>query len=264
MRKNKIKQVMQSNQLALGAYVGLADPQIVEIIGIAGFDAAFIDMEHTAFDLSLVQQMIIAAELVGISPIVRVSDSDPGFILRVLDMGAQGIVIPHVDGLEGAKEAVDAVRYAPIGTRGGAGGTRAASFGDVSWADHVRTSNDEILLSVMTEDAKAIEQVPEIAALDGVDLVALGPTDLSQTLGVTDPSDPKLRNEVERIANEVKQAGNAKLQIPMNHPAFPLGPDDLVRLGVGYTHVAPPPPAILMREMKKSIASIHEALGRSN
>ena len=77
MRKNKIKQVMQSNQLALGAYVGLADPQIVEIIGIAGFDAAFIDMEHTAFDLSLVQQMIIAAELVGISPIVRVSDSDP-------------------------------------------------------------------------------------------------------------------------------------------------------------------------------------------
>jgi len=156
LRKNKIKQVMQSNQLALGAYVGLADPQIVEIIGIAGFDAAFIDMEHTAFDLSLVQQMIIAAELVGISPIVRVSDSDPGFILRVLDMGAQGIVIPHVDGLEGAKEAVDAVRYAPIGTRGGAGGTRAASFGDVSWADHVRTSNDEILLLLRFEICKML------------------------------------------------------------------------------------------------------------
>jgi 2-keto-3-deoxy-L-rhamnonate aldolase RhmA len=61
LRKNKIKQVMESDQLALGAYVGLADPQIVEIIGIAGFDAAFIDMEHTAFDLSIVQQMIIAA-----------------------------------------------------------------------------------------------------------------------------------------------------------------------------------------------------------
>tara|TARA_B100000029_G_scaffold441861_1_gene459930 strand:- start:3903 stop:4223 length:321 start_codon:yes stop_codon:yes gene_type:complete len=83
---------MNSGQLALGAYVALADPQIVEIIGISGFDAVFIDMEHTAFDLSLVQQMIVAADLVDITPIVRVSDSDPGFILRVLDMGAQGIL----------------------------------------------------------------------------------------------------------------------------------------------------------------------------
>ena len=114
MRNNKAKQIMNSGQLALGAYVALADPQIVEIIGISGFDAVFIDMEHTAFDLSLVQQMIVAADLVDITPIVRVSDSDPGFILRVLDMGAQGIVIPHVDGLEGAKRAVDAVRYPPV------------------------------------------------------------------------------------------------------------------------------------------------------
>ena len=78
MKKNKAKQVMDSGQLALGAYVALSDPQIVEIIGISGFDAVFIDMEHTAFDLSLVQQMIVAADLVDITPIVRVSDSDPG------------------------------------------------------------------------------------------------------------------------------------------------------------------------------------------
>ena len=156
MRNNKAKQIMNSGQLALGAYVALADPQIVEIIGISGFDAVFIDMEHTAFDLSLVQQMIVAADLVDITPIVRVSDSDPGFILRVLDMGAQGIVIPHVDGLEGAKRAVDAVRYPPVGLRGGAGATRAARFGSVEWGDHVRTSNEEILLSVMTEDTNCL------------------------------------------------------------------------------------------------------------
>ena len=262
MRNNKAKQIMNSGQLALGAYVALADPQIVEIIGISGFDAVFIDMEHTAFDLSLVQQMIVAADLVDITPIVRVSDSDPGFILRVLDMGAQGIVIPHVDGLEGAKKAVEAVRYPPVGLRGGAGATRAARVGSVEWADHVRTSNQEILLSVMTEDTKAISQVSEIAALDGVDLVALGPTDLSQTLGVTDPSDPKLRLEVERIAAEVKQAGNTKLQMPMNHPAFPLTASQLVELGVGYTNVAPQPPAILMKEMKNAVRETHKTLGR--
>ena len=264
MKKNKAKQVMDSGQLALGAYVALSDPQIVEIIGISGFDAVFIDMEHTAFDLSLVQQMIVAADLVGITPIVRVSDSDPGFILRVLDMGAQGIVIPHVDGLEGAKKAVEAVRYPPDGLRGGAGTTRAARFGSVGWADHVRTSNQEILLSVMTEDIKAISEVSEIAALDGVDLVALGPTDLSQTLGVTDPSDPKLRSEVERIAAEVKKAGTTKLQMPMNHPAFPLTASELVELGVGYTNVAPQPPAILMREMQNAVRETHKTLGRKH
>lgn len=177
-------------------------------------------------------------------------------------MGAQGIVIPHVDGLEGAKRAVDAVRYPPVGLRGGAGATRAARFGSVEWGDHVRTSNEEILLSVMTEDTKAISQVSEIAALDGVDLVALGPTDLSQTLGVTDPSDPKLRLEVERIAAEVKQAGNTKLQMPMNHPAFPLTASQLVELGVGYTNVAPQPPAILMKEMKNAVRETHKTLGR--
>ena len=116
----------------------------------------------------------------------------------------------------------------------------------------------------MTEDTKAISQVSEIAALDGVDLVALGPTDLSQTLGVTDPTDPKLRSEVERIAAEVKKAGNTKLQMPMNHPAFPLNASELVELGVGYTNVAPQPPAILMREMQNAVQNTHKTLGRKN
>ena len=264
MRENRVKKLMREGKLALGTYVSFSDPQIVEIIGLAGFDAAFIDMEHTAFDLPLIQQMIVAADLVGITPMVRVADTDPGFILRLLDMGAQGIIIPHVDGIEGAKKAVKAVRYAPLGERGGAGGTRAARFGTVSWADHVRTSNDEILLSVMTEDAKGIADVPEIAALEGIDLVALGPTDLSQTLGVTEPTDPRLRAEVEKIAAQVKEAGNAKLQIPMNHPAFPLAAQEMLDLGVGYTHVAPPPPAILMREMRNAVRGIHESVRRDS
>jgi len=262
LRKNKVKQIMNSGQLALGAYVAFADPQIVEIIGISGFDAVFIDMEHSSFELDLVQQMIVAADLVDITPIVRVADSDPSFILRILDMGAQGIVIPHVNGLKGAKEAVNAVRYSPIGTRGGAGGTRAARFGSVTWKEHVKTSNSEILLSVMVEDRKALSEVSDISALNGVDLVALGPTDLSQTLRVNEPNDPKIVAEVLRISKIVKESGNTKLQIPMNHPAYPLNAAELVELGVGYTNVAPQPPAILLREMTNAIKNTHNVLGR--
>ena len=262
MRTNRVKRVMSEGRLALGTYVSLADPQVVEIIGLAGFDAAFIDMEHTGFDLPLVGEMIRAADLAGVTSMVRVPDNDAKLILRLLDLGAEGIIVPHVDGLEGARSAVAAVRYPPLGERGGAGGTRAARFGTVSWADHVRQSNREIVLSVMTEDAKAIDQVAEIAALEGVDLVALGPTDLSMALGVSGPEDPRLRAKVEEIAVTVKRAGSAKLALPINHPALPLSPQELLDLGVGYSHVAPPPPAVLLAAMRRSVQTIHQATGR--
>ena len=109
MRQNRVKKLMREGKLALGKYVSLADAQVVEIIGIAGFDAAFIDMEHTAFDLRTVEEMIRASDLAGVTSMVRVPDNDAKLILRILDMGAEGIIVPHVDGLEGAKRAVDAV-----------------------------------------------------------------------------------------------------------------------------------------------------------
>ncbi len=258
---NRVKEKIRGGELALGTYVSFTDPQVVEIIGLAGFDAAFIDMEHTAFDLPLIQQMIVAADFAGVTPMVRVPDNDAKLILRILDMGAQGIIIPRVNGVRGAEEAVAAVRYPPLGERGGAGGTRAARFGAVSWNEHVRASNENVLLSVMTEDEKALNEVEEIAALDGVDLVAIGPTDLSQAIGASGPSDPRLMDKVAEIADAVREVGKAKLQIPMNHAALPLGPRDLMELGVGYTHVAPAPPSVLLNDMTRRVGEIRGELG---
>ena len=91
MQQNRVKKILREGGLALGTHVGgIPDPQIVELIGLAGFDAAFIDMEHTTFDLHDVQAMVMAAERVGITPIVRTPGFDPAFILRLLDMGVQG------------------------------------------------------------------------------------------------------------------------------------------------------------------------------
>ena len=217
MRQNRVKQIMRQGQLALGTYVSLADPQVVEIIGVAGFDAAFIDMEHTDFDLPLVAEMI---------------------------------------------RAVDAVRYPPLGQRGAAGGTRAARFGAVPWEEHVQQSNDEILLSVMCEDERGISDMEQIAALPGVDLVAIGPTDFSEYMGIRDPSDPRLRHKLNELAEVVKYIGKAKLQFPTGHQALPLTAQELVELGAGYTHVAPSPPAILLRDMRDRVRDIHQAIGR--
>ncbi len=263
MRPNRVKQVMRQGKLAIGTYVALADPQIVEIIGLAGFDSAFIDMEHTGFDLSLVCEMVRAADLAGVTSMVRVPDNDPKLILRLLDMGAEGIIIPHVDGFEGARRAVEAVRYPPLGRRGGAAGSRAARFGTVPWEEHVRQSNDEVVLVVMTEDEKGINDIEKIAALDGVDLVGIGPTDLAETLGVRQPGDPRLRARVNDIAQRIKAIGKAKLSIPMNHAMLPLGPQELLELGAGYSHVGPPPPAILLRAMREAVQRVHKATGRT-
>src|SRR5262249_43305907 len=112
MQQNRAKRIINEGGLALGTHVGgIADPQIVEIIGLAGFDAAFIDMEHTSFDLHDVQSMVMAAERAGVTPIVRTPGFDPAFILRLLDMGVQGVQVPHVSSVETARAAVAAVRY---------------------------------------------------------------------------------------------------------------------------------------------------------
>jgi len=261
MRENRVKKVMSEGKLALGTYVTFADPQVVEIIGLAGFDAAFIDMEHTTFDLNLITEMIRAADLVGVTSIIRVPDNDEKLILRLLDAGAEGIIVPHVDGLEGAKRAVEAVRYAPLGHRGGAAGTRSTRFGTVSWEDHIRQSNEQILLSVMTEDERGINDIEKIAGLEGVDLVSIGPTDFSEYMGIRDPGSQVLRDEIKKLADKIKAVGKAKMQIPMNHAALPMGPKELLDLGVGYTHVSPPPTAVLLRSLRDRMENIRQEIG---
>ncbi len=190
MRENRVKRILREGGLALGTHVGgIPDPQIVEIIGLAGFDAAFIDMEHTSFDLHDVQGMVMAAERVGITPIVRTPGFDPAFILRLLDMGVQGVQVPHVGSAEMARAAVQAVRYPPQGERGMAAGSRAAEFGRIPLIEHMAQSNREILLACMIEDMAAVERIDEIAAVEGVDLLAVGPSDLSRSLGVSGTPD---------------------------------------------------------------------------
>ena len=165
LQENRVKRVMAEGKLALAGYVTFADPSLLEIMGIAGLDAAFIDMEHSNYDLRLVSEMVRACDLAGITSVVRPPENDWGVILRLLDMGAQGIYIPHVNGVEGARQAIDAVRYPPMGHRGAAGGSRAAGYGSVPWQQHMARSNREIFLAVMIEDQKAIDELNDIAAL---------------------------------------------------------------------------------------------------
>ena len=262
MKENRVKRILSEGGLALGTHVGgIADPQIVEIIGLAGFDAAFIDMEHTPYDLRDVQLAVMAAERAGITPIVRTPGFDPAFILRLLDMGVQGIQVPHVSSAETTREAVRAIRYPPLGERGMAAGSRAADYGRIPLVEHMAASNREILLACMIEDMAAVERIEEIAAVDGVDLLAVGPSDLSRSLGVSgQPDHPRLVAAIDQVRDAVRKGAGARLALPLNHAAFPRNAAELRELGAGYTNCAPTPEARLLHSLQTQLAEARRLL----
>ena len=260
MIKNRVKEKIRQGQLAFGTYVYLEDPAVIEIIGLAGFDSAFIDMEHSAFDLPLVERMVRACDLAGICSLVRVPDNNPKTILRVLETGAQGIQVPHITGVADALEAVKAVRYAPLGERGMGGPTRATRFGSVPMGEHISTSNSEVLLAVMVEDMEAMQQLEEIASLDGLDLIAIGPSDLSQALGISDPADPKLKQVIEEVSRRLKKVGQARMTLPLGNASFPVTVAELKRLGVAYTNCNPADVSRLLSSYRQQMKDIRAQL----
>lgn len=262
MIENRVKRIMREGGMALGTYVGgIADPQIVEIIGHAGFDAAFIDLEHTSFDLRDVQLMVMAAERVGITPIVRTPGFDPAFILRLLDMGVQGIQLPHVNDAATARAAVQAVRYPPLGDRGMMAGSRAADYGMISLKDHMEESNREILLTVMIEELSALDEIDAIASTEGIDLIVVGPADMSRALSVAGQTDhPKLVQTINRVAEAVRKSGVTRLAMAMNNAVFPRNAAQLRALGVGYANCAPTPEARLLRSLQTQAAEARKLL----
>jgi 4-hydroxy-2-oxoheptanedioate aldolase len=258
--KNLVKEKIRQGKLALGTYVYLEDPAVIEIVGMAGFDSAFIDMEHSAFDLPLVERMVRACDLAGICSLVRVPDNNPKTILRVLETGAQGIQVPHIAGREDAMEAVKAVRYAPLGDRGMGGPTRAARYGSVPTPEHIASSNREVLLAVMVEDMEAVHHLEEIASIDGLDLIAIGPSDLSQSLGVSEPGHPKLKKTIEEISLTLKRVGKAKMTLPLGNYNLPITIAELKRLGVAYSNCNPADVSRLLNSYREQMKELQSQL----
>ena len=260
MRENRMLAKIRQDKLAIATYAGFADPALVEIIGLAGFDGAFIDCEHTAFDYKLVEEMARAADLMGITAIVRPPDNNPKTILRYLDMGVQAIYAPHVKNKEEAMAVVEASKYAPLGKRGVAGPIRASRYGTVPTAEYQAASNSEVMVAVMIEDEEAFNDIEGIASVDGVDLVAVGPSDLKQGLGITDSADPRLASAIEKIATTLQKVGKAKMAFPLNHPTFPRDAAQLYKMGARYINCGPSEIARLISSYEQQVQEIQAQL----
>ncbi|MDA7948810.1 MAG: aldolase/citrate lyase family protein [Hyphomicrobiaceae bacterium] len=184
MKPNKMKEKFAVNAPAFGLSVMIPSPQMVEMAGGLGFDWVLIDCEHGAISLESVELMIMAAEAVDITPIVRPPTKSPREIMAVMDIGAMGVQVPHVNTADDARNAVAAVKYHPTGNRSMAAGIRAQGYGlGSSSEDYVETANRETLACVQLEDPEAIENADEILKVDGIDVFFIGPSDLSQAMG---------------------------------------------------------------------------------
>jgi 4-hydroxy-2-oxoheptanedioate aldolase len=143
-----------------------------------------------------------------------------------------------------------------------AGASRASDFGKIPLSQHIEQSNREITLAVMIEDLQALDEIDAIASTEGVDIVAVGPSDMSRALGVSgEPDHPKLAATIERVAQAVKRGGVARLALPINHPAFPRTAAQLRELGVGYSNCAPSPEVRILSSMTQQVAEIRRELG---
>jgi 4-hydroxy-2-oxoheptanedioate aldolase len=208
MEETRFRKKLREGLSPLGIFLGITDPAVVEILGHTGFDFIVIDTEHVAFDLSDVQHLVRAAQVVGITPIVRVGENNPKLILRVMETGAAGIMVPHVKTPDDAEKAVRAVKYGPRGERSLHGGVRAADYGAVRLGTHLETSNRETIVIVQIEEKEAVELAPVIARVPDVDSLFIGPFDLSASYGVPGKiRDPKVVEAASTVVRASHAAG---------------------------------------------------------
>jgi 4-hydroxy-2-oxoheptanedioate aldolase len=208
VRPNKTKRLIASGKPAIGGFLMIPSPEIVEIMGYAGLDFVIIDTEHGPADNQTVAHLIRAADAADITPIVRVRwVSDPSLILRALDLGAQGVQVPMIEDAATAARVVASARYHPLGRRGLAG-VRAARFGADDLPRYVEVANEEIMVVCQIETATGVANVKEIAAVPGVDVIFVGPVDLSQSLGYPGQRQhPVLGKAMEQVFSACRAAG---------------------------------------------------------
>lgn len=182
--KNRLKAKLGRGEPAAGVSVMIPSPQVVEMIGLLGFDWVLLDCEHGTISLESLELMAMAADAAGITAIARPRNAGAGAILEVLERGVAGVQVPHVITPEQARAVVDAVKYHPLGKRGIAARTRPAGYGlGTSLDDYARAANESTLVCIQVEDREALDHLEALADVEGVDVIFLGPSDLSQSLG---------------------------------------------------------------------------------
>lgn len=206
--RNGFKRALARRETQIGLWSSLSSNYSVEVIAGAGFDWILIDLEHSPNDLESLLAQLQAAAAYSAHPVVRVPWNDMVTIKRVLDVGAQSLLVPYVSSAQEARAAVSYTRYPPNGVRGVAGTTRATRFGRIK--DYARRAHEEICVLVQVETQSALDSIESICATDGVDGVFIGPADLHASLGHPgEIANPEVKPLIDEAVRRIRKAGKA-------------------------------------------------------
>ncbi len=208
---NLAKQKLAARDVVLCFGVNqLRTPNIAMMAAACGFDALYIDLEHNPTSLETAAGICVAALGLGITPIARVSSHDPHDATRILDCGAQGVMVPHINTAAEARAVVEACRFAPLGHRSAAGTVPSLGYAALPQAEICRRLNQETLLIAMIETPEAVANADAIAAVDGIDMLHIGSTDLSTEMGIPgEYKHPRMRAAYETIAQAASAHGKS-------------------------------------------------------
>jgi 4-hydroxy-2-oxoheptanedioate aldolase len=205
---NAFKRALRAGKRQIGLWSTLSSSYTVETVAGAGFDWLLLDTEHSPSDLENLLTQLQAAAPYASHPIVRVPWNDMVTVKRVLDIGAQSLLIPYVQDAEEARNAVAHTRYPPAGVRGVAGTTRATRFGRVK--DYAKRAHEEICVLVQVETQSALKNIEAICAIDGVDGVFIGPADLHASMGYAgETANAAVKPLIDDAIRRIRKAGKA-------------------------------------------------------
>jgi 4-hydroxy-2-oxoheptanedioate aldolase len=206
MRENRLKKLWAKDRSALGGWLGIPSSTSAEMMAHAGFDWLCVDMQHGAIDYQVAVTMLQAISTTDTVPIVRVPWNEPGIIMKMLDAGAYGVIIPMVNSRAEAEAAAAACRYAPDGIRS-YGPARAVLY---AGPEYVSRANETVLCIPMIETREAVAKVDEIVSTPGVDVAFIGPSDLSVSLGLpaaTDQDDAEFMSAIAGVEAACRRHG---------------------------------------------------------
>ena len=206
--QNPFKRALQAGKAQIGLWSSLSSNYSVEVIAGAGFDWILLDTEHSPADLENLLGQLQAAAPYPAHPVVRVPWNDMVTMKRVLDIGAQSLLVPYVSTPAEAQSAVSYTRYPPAGVRGVAGTTRATRFGRIK--DYAQRAHEEICVLVQVETQAALDNIEAICAIDGIDGVFIGPADLHASMGHTgEIANPKVKPLIDQAIRRIRKCGCA-------------------------------------------------------
>jgi 4-hydroxy-2-oxoheptanedioate aldolase len=210
MLDNPVRAALKAGRVTLGCFIPMPSPEITEIIAQAGFDFTFLDGEHGRISPDNAYAMVLASEARGVPAIARVGQNDRQVILKFLDLGVAGVMIPQTTTTDDARRALQAMRYWPDGVRGLANG-RTFDFGlSEPMPDLIPRINDRIVTITQFEHIDSLPYLEEMLALDGLDVLFVGPSDLSQSMGFPGrPVNPETEKIIQRVVDAAKGTGVA-------------------------------------------------------